>query len=78
MQGSVASTYFIMTTTFFKVKLIFAYLLLLVGTYVTQEVEGKETVIQAGGSDVSLQVPDGVYGEVSVRTFTNPSKFIIS
>ena len=37
--------------------------------------EGKATVIQATGSDVSLHVPEGVHGEVNVRTFTNPSMF---
>ena len=41
----------------------------------TQEVKGEPCLIQAGGSDVSLKVPEGVHGTITTQTFTDPSNF---
>ena len=45
------------------------------GTVVTQELEGESCLMQAEGSDVSLHVPESIYGTITSKTFTDHSKF---
>ena len=46
------------------------------GTSVTQEVNGQSCLVQAEGSEVSLQVPEGVNGTIIGKTHTDNAKFV--